>query len=153
MGIVATRTITLPTDYEQLAELEPVVAEILAGAPTIEDVEIVQYNVVLALHELCVNIIKHAFAGQAGEFEVQLALYDAPYRLEIDTYDSGTRPLDLGGVAEPNLDDPPINGLGIFLMRQLMDAVTYETGAKGNHWRLVKQLPIAAENGSQAQAA
>lgn len=153
MGIVATRTITLPTDYEQLAGLEPVVADILAGAPAIEDVEIVQYNVVLALHELCVNIIKHAFAGQPGQFQVRLALHDAPYRLEIDTYDPGTRPLDLGGVAEPNLDDPPINGLGIFLMRQLMDTVDYETGATGNHWRLVKQLPIAAENDSQAQAA
>lgn len=152
MGIVATRTITLPTDYEQLAGLEPVVADILAGAPAIEDVEIVQYNVVLALHELCVNIIKHAFAGQAGRFQVRLALHDSPYRLEIDTYDSGMRPLDLGSVAEPNLDDPPINGLGIFLMRQLMDTVTYETGATGNHWRLVKQLPIAAETGSQAQA-
>lgn len=153
MSIVASRTIMLPTNYEQLVELESAVAEVLASAPALEDIEIVQYNIVLALHELCVNIIKHAYAGQTGEFQVRLALRDAPYRLEIDTHDDGTRSFDLAGVNEPNLDDPPINGLGIYLMRQLMDTVTYEKGAAGNHWHLVKQLTPATGNGSLPPAA
>lgn len=153
MGIVASRTIMLPTNYEQLVELESAVAEVLASAPAIEEKEVVQYNIVLALHELCVNIIKHAYAGQTGQFQVRLVLCDAPFRLEVDTHDAGTRPFDLAGVNEPNLDDPPINGLGIFLMRQIMDTVTYETGAAGNHWHLVKQLTLAAGNGSIPPAA
>lgn len=152
MSIVASRTIMLPTDYEQLAELDSAVAEILASAPAIEDIEVVQYNIVLALHELCVNIIKHAYAGQSGQFQLRLTLHDAPIRLEIDSYDNGTRSLDLASVGEPNLDDPPINGLGIFLMRQLMDTVVYENDAAGNHWHLAKRLPIVTGNGAQTSS-
>ena len=153
MSIIASQTIVLPTDYERLAELEATVAEILASAPAIEDIEVVQYNIVLALHELCVNIIKHAYAGQPGQFQLRLALHDMPLRLEIDSHDEGTQPFDLASVDDPNLDDPPINGLGIFLMRQLMDKVTYERGATGNHWHLAKRLPVVTGNAAQASAA
>ena len=49
-----------------------------------------------------------------------------PRILVIDSYDRGTRPFSLASVAEPDLVDPPINGLGIFLMRQFFDGVPNE---------------------------
>lgn len=146
MSIVTSKTITLPTDLEQLVALEAVVADLLANTPAIEDAEAVHYNIVLALHELCVNIIKHAFAGQPGEFQITLTVHDAPALLVIDSYDRGTKPFNLASVAEPDLVDPPINGLGIFLMRQLMDTVQYDTSGGVNHWRITKQLSDSTQN-------
>ncbi len=153
MSIVTSKTITLPTDLEQLVVLDALVAELLVSAPAFEDAEAVHYNIVLALHELCVNIIKHAYEGQPGEFQLTLALHDSPSRLVIDSYDRGTRPFSLASVAEPDLVDPPINGLGIFLMRQLMDTVQFDVSGGVNHWHITKQLTDSTQNLSHSPAA
>lgn len=140
MATIASKTIVLPTELDRLIELETTVAEMLAHVPELADREIVQYNVVLALHELCVNIIKHAYAGEKRQFSVIFDLMCDPTRIQIDTYDKGGNKFDMAAWQTPNLDDPPIHGLGIFLMRQLMDEVIYENSPAGNHWRLVKLL-------------
>jgi serine/threonine-protein kinase RsbW len=144
MAPIASKTIVLPTELDRLIELEAIVVEMLAQVPDLPDREIVQYNVVLALHELCVNIIKHAYAGQKRQFSVAFDLMCDPTRIQIDTYDNGGNKFDITAWQTPNLDDPPIHGLGIFLMRQLMDEVTYESQPAGNHWRLVKLLSGSA---------
>ncbi|HHY54135.1 MAG TPA: ATP-binding protein [Chloroflexi bacterium] len=144
MPTIASKTIVLPTELDRLSELEAIVAEMLAHAPDLPEREIVQYNVVLALHELCVNIIKHAYAGEKRQFSVVFDLMCDPTRIQIDTYDNGGNRFDMAAWQTPNLDDPPIHGLGIFLMRQLMDEVTYESLPTGNHWRLVKLLTADA---------
>ncbi len=143
MAHIAAKTIVLPTELNRLIELEEIVAEMLAHVVDAPDVELVQYNVVLALHELCVNIIKHAYAGQQDKFTVMFELQGEPARIQIDTYDDGPHKFDMDGWRTPDLGDPPIHGLGVFLMRQLMDEVTYESTATGNHWRLVKFVPEA----------
>ncbi len=143
MTNIAAKSILLPTELDRLVELEEIVAEMLAHVVAAPDLELVQYNVVLALHELCVNIIKHAYAGKKDQFGVVFELRCDPTLLQIDTYDDGPHKFDVAGWQTPDLDDPPIHGLGVFLMRQLMDEVTYETTAAGNHWRLVKFLPEA----------
>ncbi|HAJ38102.1 MAG TPA: ATP-binding protein [Chloroflexi bacterium] len=139
MATIVSKTIVLPTELDRLIELESIVAEMLAHVPDLPEREIVQYNVVLALHELCVNIIKHAYAGEKRQFSVVFDLMYDPTRIQIDTYDNGGR-FNLDAWQSPNLDDPPIHGLGIYLMRQLMDEVSYESLPTGNHWRLVKLL-------------
>jgi serine/threonine-protein kinase RsbW len=143
MTNIAAKRILLPTELDRLVELEEIVAEMLAHVVAAPDLELVQYNVVLALHELCVNIIKHAYAGKKDQFSVMFELRCDPTLLQIDTYDDGPHKFDMAGWQTPDLDDPPIHGLGVFLMRQLMDEVAYETTPSGNHWRLVKFLPEA----------
>lgn len=140
MATIVSKTIVLPTELDRLVELESIVAELLAHVPDLPEREIVQYNVVLALHELCVNIIKHAYAGEKRQFSVVFDLMCDPTRIQIDTYDSGGNKFNMAAWQTPNLDDPPIHGLGVFLMRQLMDEVIYESLPTGNHWRLVKLL-------------
>lgn len=141
MATIVSKTIVLPTELDRLIELESIVAEMFTHVPNLPEREVVQYNVVLALHELCVNIIKHAYAGEKRQFSVVFDLMYDPTRIQIDTYDDGGNRFDMGAWQAPNLDDPPIHGLGIYLMRQLMDEVAYESLPTGNHWRLVKLLP------------
>lgn len=145
MNRIASKTIVLPTQLERLVELEQIVADMLARLPNLQEAEIVNYNVVLALHELCVNIMKHAFAGEEGKFTVVFDLQCDPTRIQIDTHDNGKRTFDMNSWQTPDLEEPPIHGLGIFLMRQLMDTVEYTATADGNHWRLIKLLKTTSE--------
>ncbi|GIV77850.1 MAG: hypothetical protein KatS3mg050_2244 [Litorilinea sp.] len=145
MTSIASRSLVLPTQLSRLVELEQVIAEMLAYLPPLANAEAVQYNVVLALHEHCVNIVKHAYGGQEGQFTVIFNVQCDPTCIQIDTYDTGPCQFNASGWQPPDLEEPPLHGLGIFLMRQLMDLVEYELTAQGNHWRLVKYLSTAAD--------
>jgi serine/threonine-protein kinase RsbW len=144
---ITSSVLVLPTDLAELAVLETQVAELLACAPPLEEAEITQYNLWLAAHELCVNIIQHAYDGEPGEFVVTFSLLDDPLHVEITSQDQGRTAFEYLDWSPPDLTDPPIHGLGIFLMRQLMDSVEYEHTATGSRWRLVKHLtstPVAS---------
>ena len=143
MSAITSFVVVLPTDVGQLAELETRIQDLIDCAPPLEDAEIVQYNLWLAVHELCVNIIQHAYDGESGEFVVNFMLLDDPLRVEITSQDQGANAFDFTEWSPPDLTDPPIHGLGIFLMRQLMDSVEYEHTDTHSHWRLVKRLAVA----------
>jgi serine/threonine-protein kinase RsbW len=137
--------LVLPTDLERLAVLETEIDQVLAHAPPLVEAEIVRYNMNLAIHELCVNIICHAYDGETGKFMLTLSLLDDPWRIEMSTCDNGPRRFNADGWTPPDLDDLPVHGLGVFLMRSLMDDISYTPNADCSRWRLVKRLPLADE--------
>ncbi|MBW7886460.1 MAG: ATP-binding protein [Caldilineaceae bacterium] len=145
MGVLYSATSTLPTDLEKLVLLEGMVAELLSAAPTVENSELVHYNLTLATHELCVNIIEHAFNGVQGDFTLRMSLRNDPLRFEAETEDRGSRVFSNSDWSPPKLDDTPVRGLGIWLIRQLMDFVLYTNNDGVNHWRIVKQLQPAPQ--------
>jgi serine/threonine-protein kinase RsbW len=142
VGIVTTIRLEFPTDLGSLAALEHQTAALLANAPPLEEGDIVRYNIWLAVHELCVNIIKHAYGGQPGRFIVTMTLADDPWRVQVVSEDHGPHQYDLANWVQPDLDDLPVHGLGIFLIRQLMDDVDYTPGPYVTRWRLMKLLPV-----------
>ena len=97
------------------------------------------YNVQLAVHEICNNIIEHAYGHEEGQIKLVFCLEYASRRFVVDLYDTG-RVFDLSTVPELNLAEPQEEGYGLFLVRQLMDEVIYEPQLENNHWRLVKNL-------------
>jgi serine/threonine-protein kinase RsbW len=140
---IFSSVLVLPTDLERLAVLETQINELLAHAPALTEADIVQYNLHLAVHELCVNIIKHAYDGVTGKFMLTLSLLDMPWRIEASTCDHGRRRFDAERWAPPKLDELPVHGLGIFLIRSLMDEVSYAPDADCTRWRMVKHLELA----------
>lgn len=148
MSEIFSSVLVLPTDLERLAVLETQISELLSHAPPLLEADIAQYNIHLAVHELCVNIIKHAYAGEAGKFMLTLSLLDDPWRVEVSTCDHGRRQFDSAGWTPPDLDDLPVHGLGIFLIQNLMDEVSYAPAADCNRWHLTKRLELAG--GGQA---
>jgi serine/threonine-protein kinase RsbW len=140
MGNKATQIrIELPATFEQLAVIDGCVRALVAAIPDLPDRELISYNVELAVHETCTNIVEHAYAGQSGRIQAEITLESDPRRLVVDLYDSG-RAFDLTAVPPPNLDEPQEAGYGLFLVRHLMDAVKYESKEGKNHWRLIKNL-------------
>lgn len=83
----------------------------------------------VALDELLSNIVRHAHGGGDEErmVEVQFGLHDGVLELMVS---DDAEPFDPLAAPEPDTtrpaEDKPMDGLGIHLVRKLMDEVEYE---------------------------
>jgi serine/threonine-protein kinase RsbW/sigma-B regulation protein RsbU (phosphoserine phosphatase) len=95
----------------------------------------------VAFDEWLTNVVDYAHAGRP-EYPIEVALSAHPQALVAEIRDSG-EPFDpLLESTEPSLEleveDRPIGGLGVHLIRTLMDDVSYRREAGRNHLRLSK---------------
>jgi len=100
------------------------------------------YAVDMAVDEACANIIGHAYGGE-GRGDIEISYRIDEDGLTVVLRDHG-RAFDPTGVPHPDLDAPleerGEGGLGLFLMRRLMDRVEYESRpGSGNILTLVKR--------------
>jgi anti-sigma regulatory factor (Ser/Thr protein kinase) len=93
----------------------------------------------LAVGEALTNICTHAYPEGEGDVEVQCT-HDAGPRLCIDIIDRGV-PFDPLSVPPPDLSEDPAErvtgGLGIFLLRTMVDEMTYHHDRDRNVLHLV----------------
>jgi sigma-B regulation protein RsbU (phosphoserine phosphatase) len=94
----------------------------------------------LASEEALVNVINYAYPDKhAGEVEVSCGL-DDNNRFVIEIMDSGT-PFNPLSLSEPNLTEDvserPIGGLGIHLIKKMMDEVDYRREGNNNILTLI----------------
>ncbi len=130
----------LPASHKYLNVLGACIAEMLTRVEGLAERDIVSYNIQLAVHEACTNIVEHAYAGRNdGRIKIALMLDEQPRRLVVDIHDTGGS-FDITQAREPNLDDAQIHGYGLFLIRNLMDEMSYTPGPSNNRWHLVKHL-------------
>jgi serine/threonine-protein kinase RsbW len=132
--------LTFDADFENLDEIREFVGE-AARQLGFTDKEV--YSIQLAADEASSNIIEHAYVGMKGG-KLEIELITSHKQLKIVMRDQG-RPFDPGSVPEPNvkanLSERKIGGLGLYLMRKLMDEVSYETSpGTGNTLTMVKRL-------------
>lgn len=139
MQSLETFRIVLPARYNYLLVISVTIEAILTrmegpkpGSDTI-------YQLQLAAHELCNNVIEHAYGHETGQLEVVITLAEQPLRFIFDLYDTGG-PFDAAAVVAPTLDQPQVGGYGLFLARQLSDELHYERVDARNHWQLIKIL-------------
>jgi anti-sigma regulatory factor (Ser/Thr protein kinase) len=87
----------------------------------------VRHNMYVALDELLSNAVKHARPGGRGRMSLSSAVHDGA--LEVTVRDNGPA-FNLLEAPRSRTDQPlmerPIGGLGILLVRELMDDVNYE---------------------------
>lgn len=94
-------------------------------------------DIKLAVAEACTNAIMHARGSSHIEIKCE-ALSDG-LRISVRDYGRGTRP---DAIRTQNIEEERVGGLGVFLIRSLMDDVTYDVHPE-NGTRLVmrKLLP------------
>lgn len=96
----------------------------------------------VALDELLQNTIAHGFAGRQGG-AMTIAVELGTDRLTVTLTDNG-RPFNPLVTAAPDtarsIEERPVGGLGIHLVRQLMDEVHYHRRGGRNVVVLVKRL-------------
>lgn len=83
----------------------------------------------VAADELFTNIASYAYNLEKGNVTVRVEVFEDPLAVEITFIDNGV-PYDPLAKADPDttlsVEDRPIGGLGIFIVKKSMDAVNYE---------------------------
>jgi serine/threonine-protein kinase RsbW len=134
-------TITLPARIDSLPRGLALVVEcaVAAGFPPQRVTEIE-----LAVEEALANICFYAYPESSGEIEVRCTQDETRHFL-IEFTDSGI-PFDILARPAPDLTGDvaqrQIGGLGIPLIRALMDNVTYHRKGARNILRLMALLPL-----------
>jgi serine/threonine-protein kinase RsbW len=105
---------------------------------SIEEIE----DVKLAVAEACTAVIAHEEHGEFIDLTCE-ALADS---LRVHVRDSGRHGVHAGEAADITFDEARIAGLGVFLIRTLMDEVRYDVNSRtGTDLLMVKRLAGAAE--------
>ncbi len=91
--------------------------------------ERIQWKTRLAVEELYVNIASYAYGPETGDVEIRVTGVEHPTGVAISLIDGGMQynPLER---EDPDVDLPTeqrrIGGLGIFIVKQYVDDISYE---------------------------
>jgi serine/threonine-protein kinase RsbW len=133
-------TLEVPSSTENLAMIRDFVKRV--GRQTgMEEQEI--FNLELAVDEACANVIEHVYGNDTSKEVIIRAICDDK-EVRISVIDMG-RGFDPTGVTPATIDSlvsgRKSGGLGIRLIRALMDEVSYEISpGQKNELHMVKRL-------------
>lgn len=127
---MAVYQIELVDSINAVSQLAEFLSEILEK----EDVSFEVENALqLAAEEAAVNIITHGYQGTSGLIEVRCTVEEQEVILCICDEAPFFNPLSLPTPdIEAGIDDRQIGGLGVHLIRSLMDEVRYKERKSGN---------------------
>jgi len=132
IGKMSTRTsLTLPAQYIALEQIPPFIESVAQPAPCRQRTEIS-----LAVHELCVNIVQHGYAGIAGELILDATCYQ--HGLFLSIFDTAPNAYKNAERNVPNPLNLPESGWGLVILHRVMDDVCYARSSAGNAWHLIK---------------
>jgi len=97
----------------------------------------------LALEEIFMNAVMHGSPlASVPSVEVSLDLADGLLTMTVEDDGPAFDPLSLPRPdVMATLSDRPVGGLGVYLVRQMMDAVSYNRIGTRNQLRMTKQCP------------
>ncbi|MEO7836758.1 MAG: ATP-binding protein [Acidimicrobiales bacterium] len=140
----------LPADARLLATTRRTLSGYLAdvGADADECAD-----VVLALDEACVNVIRHAFPpGARGSIRVRVEVEDAAVTIEVEDDGSGFDPGEVY-LRKPGPD--AVSGRGLHIIGALMTSVRLQspTESGGTRLRMQRQFPDGLQSRSAVASA
>lgn len=94
---------------------------------------------VLALDEACTNVIRHAYGHQCKPVRLEMISLSGKVRFVLRDYGKKCDPAKIKSRA---LEDIRPGGLGVHIIRQAFDRVTYLPQARGTRLVLEKSLPV-----------
>lgn len=127
------KTLELAADLLSLRGIGPWVADRLneAGDP---EAATQQQKMELALQEICVNVVEHAYGGPS---EARIRLYwtveDDSFQVQVLDDGVGFDPSDRPDV---DLENPTVGGYGLFLVEALCSEYRYERVDASNQWTM-----------------
>lgn len=135
MNVAAT--LQFPAETQKLPEVLDKLDTYLLSAGCPEDARM---QLAVAVEEIFVNIANYAYEGKPGSATINIKA-DA-HKASVSFADSGF-PYDPLKKEDPNIEqaaeDRPIGGLGIFLVKEMSDEVTYERRDDMNILTIVKK--------------
>ncbi len=117
------REMRIANETKNLSLVRQVVGEVLDKTPFGRDDKA---KIILAVDEAVANVVEHAYEGSRGDIDLQFILDDD--RLQITIRDNGKK-FNPEMIPTPDIHDHIKKGLkgglGMFLMRKIMDEVRY----------------------------
>lgn len=102
-----------------------------------------RFQIDVAIDELLGNIAQYAYDPETGPATVRVEVEDEPLSVVITFIDHG-KPYDPLAKEDPDttlsVEDRDIGGLGIFVVKQTMDEITYEYKNGQNILRIKKNI-------------
>ena len=123
-------------DESQMEDIRSSIRDVLLDSDlTSKDVN----SVLLALEEGCTNVIRHAYLYGPGTIRIKVKLF--PGKVQFSIFDRG-RAFDFDHSDVPDLDryvkTGRKGGLGLYLIRKMMDSVDYHSRDGENELRMEK---------------
>jgi serine/threonine-protein kinase RsbW len=137
-----TQILQVKTDLAEVERANDVLHDFWTRHQLPEDLE---FPVALSLEEVLSNVIRHGSSpGEDAQIQIRYSfLADHPGWVEIEVSDQA-RPFDPLSVPPPDITAPleerSIGGLGVFLVRKMMDEVRYQHSNGRNHLLFRKNL-------------
>ena len=101
------------------------------------------YQIQVAIEEILVNIVSYAGLANDDDVEVRCEVLDDPLRVVVQFLDGGV-PFDPLAMEDPDTSPEATEeregGLGIFLVKQMMDSVSYAYEGGKNTLTIRKNL-------------
>jgi anti-sigma regulatory factor (Ser/Thr protein kinase) len=94
--------------------------------------------ITMAVDEALANVIRHAYHGRT-DARIELHCRVGEDQLEIRIRDTGDAP-DRSRICAREAGSDRIGGLGTHIIRDVMDAVSYESDKDGNWFTAIKRL-------------
>lgn len=102
-----------------------------------------QMQIDVAAEEIFVNVAHYAYTPDIGIVEICVEIAEDPRRVSITFTDSG-KPFDPLKKPDPDttlsLEERPIGGLGIYMVKKSMDEVRYEFVNGQNRLTIIKEF-------------
>ena len=135
----AQRSLLIANELDELQKINAAIEELAEEENWSPDVT---FQIGLAVEELGVNIVNYGHDDdKAHEIKIVIASEDEAITIEIE--DDGHAFNPLSDAPEPDLDaeveDRTVGGLGIHLVRTMMDEVHYQRQQNKNCLTLVKR--------------
>jgi serine phosphatase RsbU (regulator of sigma subunit)/anti-sigma regulatory factor (Ser/Thr protein kinase)/transposase-like protein len=128
---------TFPAAEDQLEDIRSSVRNVLFDSDLSEKAV---NSVLLAVEEACTNVVRHAYLYGPGVIRIKVKLYQD--RVVFSIFDRG-RKFDLDHSEVPDLDryvrTGRKGGLGLYLIRKMMDSVEYYSRDGENELRMEKR--------------
>lgn len=131
----------IAASHEQLELVENAINEMAKNGGWPEELV---FKVQLVVEEIGLNIIEHGYGGDASkEIEIRLHFNDRALTIEFRDEAKPFDPLSESPAPDTSagIEDRPIGGLGVFLVREIMDEATYAREGNRNRLTLVTRLP------------
>ncbi|MEI6153927.1 MAG: ATP-binding protein [Deltaproteobacteria bacterium] len=145
MELDPEKSITFTTE-SRLENVSLVGVAIKAICEFIQLAETLSYNIELSVVEGVTNVIKHAYGLQQGNnVEITVLIFGDRVTIKISDTGKGMDPQrreDCRGMDFESGDSKtlPVGGMGLHIMRSVMDEMYYETNSGKNIMTLVKRF-------------
>ena len=134
------KSITVPANDE---DPNPVIDFVGEELEKLECPAKAQYQIEVAIEEILVNIVSYAGLSADDGVEIRCDVIDDPLRVVLQFLDGGV-PFDPLAAGDPDTSPDALmereGGLGIFMVKQMMDEVSYAYEDGKNTLTVVKSL-------------